>query len=91
MAYEAMLMALNAISDADGPKHQPDGVKRHTDGIRYHANGALLYYGSKHNDKETLNYTLTNELGSERSEQASERMSAAEHGSKVSSAEQANE
>ena len=40
---------------------------------------------------ETLNYTLSHELGSERSERASERMSAAERASEASRAEQANE
>ena len=35
-----------------------------------------MHYGSKQGDIETLNFTLSHELGSERSERASERMSA---------------
>ena len=49
------------------------------------------HYGSKQCDIEKLNYTLSDKLGSEKSEQASKRMSAAERASEVSSAEQANE
>ena len=49
------------------------------------------HYGSKQGEIETLNFTLSHELGSERSERASERMSAAERASKASSADQANE
>ena len=40
---------------------------------------------------ETLNYTLSHELGSEQSERASKRMSAAERASEASRAEQAKE
>ena len=49
------------------------------------------HYGSKQDDIETLNPSLFNKLGSERNEQASEQMSAAEHASEVSRAEQVNE
>ena len=49
-----------------------------------------LHYGSKQGEIETLNYTLSHEQGSERSERASERVSAAERASEASSAEQAN-
>ena len=52
---------------------------------------AAVHHGSKLCDIETLNYTFSHELGSERSEQASKRVSAAEGGIKASSAEQANE
>ena len=53
--------------------------------------GERGHHGSKQGDIETLNYTLFHELGSERSERASEQMSVAERTSKASSAEQANE
>ena len=49
------------------------------------------HYGSKQGDIETLNYTLSHELGSERSERASEQMSAAERASEASRAEQVSE
>ena len=49
------------------------------------------HYGSKLGDIETLDYILSHELGSERSERASEQMSAAERASEASRAEQANE
>ena len=50
-----------------------------------------MHYGPKQGDIETSKFTLSHELGSERSERASERMTAAERASEVSSAEQANE
>ena len=50
-----------------------------------------VHYGSKQCDIETLNYTFSHEFGSERNEQASERISAAERASEASSAEQVNE
>ena len=49
------------------------------------------HYGSKQGDIETLNYTLSHERGSERSERASKKVSTAERASEVSRAEQANE
>ena len=49
------------------------------------------HYGSKQSDFETLNFTLSHELGSERSEPASKRVSAAERVSEQSRVEQANE
>ena len=48
-----------------------------------------VHYGSKQCDIETLNCTLSHKLGSERSERASEQMSAAEHASEASSVKQA--
>ena len=51
----------------------------------------LLHYGSKQGDIETSNITLSHELESERSERVSKRVSAAEHASEASRAEQANE
>ena len=58
---------------------------------RFHSFHPPLHYDSKQGDIETLNYTLSHELGSERSERASERMSAAERASEASRVEQANE
>ena len=55
------------------------------------ATTARSHYGSKQGEIQTLNYTLSHERGSERSEQASERVSAAERASEASRAEQANE
>ena len=51
----------------------------------------VLHYGSKQGDFETLNLTFSYELGSERSERASTRKSAAECASEACRAEQANE
>ena len=50
-----------------------------------------VHYGSKQCDIETLNYTLSHELGSEQSKRASKQISAAGRASKASRAEQANE
>ena len=47
--------------------------------------------GSEQSDSETSKFPLSHKLGSEQSEQASKRMSAAERASKASRAEQANE
>ena len=49
-----------------------------------------MHYGSKQGKIETLNFTLSHERGSERSERASEWVSAAEGASEASSPEQAN-
>ena len=49
------------------------------------------HYGSKQGDFETLNHTLSHELGSEQSEGANERVSAAERVSEASGVEHANE
>ena len=50
-----------------------------------------VHYDSKQPDSETSKFPLSHELGSERSERASERMSVAERASEASRAEQANE
>ena len=49
------------------------------------------HYGSKQGDIESSKFSLSHELGSEQSERASERMSAAERASAASRAKQANE
>ena len=51
----------------------------------------VAHYGSEQGDIETSKFPLSHELGSEQSERANKRMSAAEHASKVSRAEQGNE
>ena len=50
-----------------------------------------LHYGSKRGEIETTKFPLSHELRSERSEQASKRVSAAEGASEASSPEQASE
>ena len=75
--------------------NRAEGI-READGIRegFSLLGLVFirsHYGSKQGNIETLDYTLSHELGSERSERASERMSAAERASEASRAEQANE
>ena len=50
-----------------------------------------LHYGTKPGHFETSKHLLSHEQGSERSERASKRVSAAERASEASSAEQANE
>ena len=47
-------------------------------------------YGSKQNDVETLNYTLSHKLGNEQSVLTSKRMNTAECASEASGAEQVN-
>ena len=59
----------------------PDGVRE----------VEVLHCGSKQGDIETLNNTFSYDLKSEQSKRASERMSAAEHASKASRAEQAKD
>ena len=54
-------------------------------------NGVPAHYGTEPGHFETSNLTLSHERGSERSERASEQVSAGEGASEVSSPEQANE
>ena len=50
-----------------------------------------VHYGPEQGDIETMNFTLSHELGSEPSERESKHMGAAERASETSRAEQANE
>ena len=62
-----------------------------TDSTTATESGTPTHYGTESGHFETLNLTLSHEQGSERSERASERVSAAQGASKANSPKQANE